>query len=419
MMDTAYLKKVAQTLVFAIISLFFIFYIGYHLYNGFSTDITTVLAEKNSYKTELTADCFLFRDETCLTSQYTGTVNYTVKDGEKISIGTAVAQSFADNSGYSAGLEISEIEKTISLLESCIEKTGTDGNISAISRNISNSYMLILSRLSQGKIDFALSSSDDFLSELTKKDIITGEAKDLEKTIESLKARKSLLSSSISGRYESVVSNESGYFFCNTDGFEDLFAPDKILNSSVDEMFDLFGTKYTDGNKNAVGKIVSGYRWYIAVPLEKKPEHDFKTGLEYDVILPGNFNMLLKMKLEKIATERASDRTVLVFSCGDMPEGFNYKRSQIVTIRTGETEGFRIPTTALRVLDGIKGVFTLDGSTVKFKRIHIIQNDTDGYYVAACEDIENASGADKYGYLKLYDSIIVSGKDIKHEMVFY
>lgn len=418
-MDTAYLKKVAQTLVFAIISLFFIFYIGYHLYNGFSTDTTTVLAQKNTYKTELTADCFLFRDETCLTSQYSGTVNYTVKDGEKISTGTTVAQSFADNSGYSAGLEISEIEKTIVLLESCIEKTGTDGNISAISRNISNSYMLILSRLSQGKIDFALSSSEDFLSELTKKDIITGEAKDLEKTIENLKSRKNSLSSGISGRYESIVSDESGYFFFSADGYEELFIPDKILNSSVDEMFKLFDTKHASSNKNTVGKIVSGYRWYIAVPLEKKTEHNFKIGLEYEVMMPGNLNMLLKMKLEKIATERASDRTVMIFSCGDMPEGFNYKRSQIVTIRTGETEGFRIPTTALRVLDGIKGVFTLDGSTVKFKRIHIIQNDTDGYYVAACEDIENAPGADSYGYLRHYDSIIVSGKDLKHGMVFY
>ena len=136
-------------------------------------------------------------------------------------------------------------------------------------------------------------------------------------------------------------------------------------------------------------------------------------------MMPGNFNMLLKMKLEKIATERASDRSVLIFSCGDLPEGFNYKRSQIVTIRTGETNGFRIPTTALRVLDGIKGVYTLDGSTVKFKRIHIIQNDTDGYYVASCDDVENAPGSNKYGYLKLYDSIIVSGKDLKHGMVFY
>lgn len=418
-MDTAYLKKVGQTLVFAIISLFFVFYIGYHIYTGFSTDITTVLAEKNTYKTELTADAFLFRDETCLTSQYTGTVNHTVKDGEKVAIGTAVAQSFADNSGYSAGLEISELDKTISMLESCIEKTGTDGDISAISRNISTSYMLILSKLSQGKIDFALSSSDDFLSELTRKDIITGEAKDLEKTIESLKARKKSLSNGISGKFENVIADESGYFFYSTDGYEELFTTNKILNASVDEIFDLFDTKKTDKNKNAVGKIVYGYRWYIAIPLEKKTEHDFKIGNEYEVIMPGNFNMLLKMKLEKISTERASDRTVLIFSCGDLPEGFNYKRSQVVTIRTGETDGFRIPTTALRVLDGIKGVYTLDGSTVKFKRIHIIQNDTDGYYVASCDDVENAPGADKYGYLKLYDSIIVSGKDLKHGMVFY
>ena len=49
-MDTAYLKKVGQTLVFAIISLFFIFYIGYHIYTGFSTDIITVLAEKDGQR---------------------------------------------------------------------------------------------------------------------------------------------------------------------------------------------------------------------------------------------------------------------------------------------------------------------------------------------------------------------------------
>lgn len=419
-MDTAYLKKVAVTLVFVVISLFFIFYIGYHIYNGFSTDITTVIAEKKTYHASLTADGFIFREETCLTSQYSGTVNYTVKNGEKIAAATPVAQSFADSSGYSAGIEISEIEKTISLLESCIRETGTDGDISAISRKISDSYLLILSRLEEGKVDFALSSADDLLSGLTKKDIITGEAVGLDKTVQSLQARKNSLQSSISGRYETVVSENSGYFFSETDGFEDLFSPEKILNATVSEIFDLVDrVKKPVENKNSVGKIVSGYRWNMAVPLEEKPEHDFEVGQTYDVVMPGNFNMEIKMRLDKIVTERASDRTVLIFSCGELPENFNFKRSQTVTVQTGETQGFRIPSTALRVLDGIKGVYTLDGSTVKFKRIHIIQDDTDGYYVASCDDIENAPGADKYGYLKLYDSIIVSGKDIKDGMVFY
>ncbi len=419
-MDTAYLKKVAVTLVFVAISLFFIFYIGYHIYNGFSTDITTVIAEKNTYRTSLTADGFIFRDETCLTSQYSGTVNYTVKDGEKVAVGTPVVQSFADGSGYSAGIEISEIEKTISLLESCIRETGTDGDISAISRKISDSYLLILSRLEEGKVDFALSSTDDLLSGLTKKDIITGDAVGLEKTMQNLQARKSSLTSSISGRYETVISENSGYFFCDTDGFEDQFTPDKILNASVSEIFDLIeNNKKPADSKNSVGKIVSGYRWNIAIPLESKPEQDFALGLTYEVVMPGNFNMVLKMRLDKIVTERSSERTVLIFSCGELPENFNYKRSQVVTVRTGETEGFRIPSTALRVLDGIKGVYTLDGSTVRFKRIHIIQDDTDGYYVASCEDVTDAPGADKYGYLKLYDSIIVSGKDMEHGMVFY
>ena len=419
-MDTAYLKKVAVTLVFIVISLFFIFYIGYHLYNGFSTDITTVIAEKNTYHTSLTADAIIFRDENCLTSQYSGTVNYIVKNGEKIAVGTPVAQSFADSSGYSAGLEISEIENTISLLESCLRETGTDGDISAISRKISDSYLLILSRLEEGKIDFALSSTDDLLTGLTKKDIITGDAFGLETTIQNLKERKKSLTSSISGKYETIISDNSGYFFCDTDGFENVFTPDIVLNASVAEIFDLIeSNKKTSSAANAVGKIVSGYRWHIAIPLEKKPAHNFSVGTTYDVAMPGNFNMVLKMRLEKIVTERASERSVLIFSCGNLPENFNYKRSQMVTVHTGTTEGFRIPSTALRVLDGIKGVYTLDGSTVKFKRVHIIRDDTDGYYVASCEDTEDAPGADKYGYLRLYDSIIVSGKDIEHGMVFY
>ncbi len=420
-MDTAYLKKVAITLVFVIISAFFIFYIGYHLYNGFTTDISTVIVEKNVYKSSVTADGFIFRDETCLTSRYSGTVNYLASDGEKVGAGAAVAQAFADSSGYSAGIEISDLDKTITLLENCLAETGTDGNIAAINQKISSSYSLILSRLAEGKIDFALSSTDDFLSGLTKRDIITGDATELEKTIQSLKARKSSLSGSISGKYETVVSEKSGYFFESTDGFEELFTPDKIMNSTVDELFDLLdpAALTAENTNNAVGKIVSSYRWYVAVPLQSKSEHDFIVGKTYDIVVPSNFNMTLKMKLEKIVLERASERSVLIFSCGEMPEGFNYKRSQVVTIQTGETEGFRIPTTALRVLDGIKGVYTLDGSTVKFKRIHIVQSDVDGYYVAACEDIENAPGADEYGYLKLHDSIIVSGKDLKHGMVFY
>ena len=124
--------------------------------------------------------------------------------------------------------------------------------------------------------------------------------------------------------------------------------------------------------------------------------------------------MNVAMKLEKKNT--AGDETVLVFSAKEMQSGFDFSREQKVTVTTDTVSGYRVPSSALRMVDGTVGVYIRSGNTIKFRVCDVIyesgiytlvNTNTEGVTLyASDEDEEN----DIYCKgLMLYDNVIVSG----------
>ena len=105
-----------------------------------------------------------------------------------------------------------------------------------------------------------------------------------------------------------------------------------------------------------------------------------------------------------------SDKTVLVFKTDVMPSGFNYLRKQNVQIIEESYTGYKVPSNAVRVINGKKGVYILSGNTVKFKEITVLV-EQDGYFIVE-ERPSYYEDPDCYDKLGLYDMIIVSGKNL-------
>ena len=85
--------------------------------------------------------------------------------------------------------------------------------------------------------------------------------------------------------------------------------------------------------------------------------------------------------------------------------------SELATMRSGpmsvvkaEYSGLKVPRKALRVVDGVKGVYVLSGMQIEFVPIEIIYS-TDTYII--CEkQSENGN------VLMLYDEVVVKGKNL-------
>ena len=114
------------------------------------------------------------------------------------------------------------------------------------------------------------------------------------------------------------------------------------------------------------------------------------------------------MTLERIVSETGRREAVLIFSTSTMPEGFSYARVQSVVIEKSTVTGYRIPTSALRMVDGKEGVYILYGSTVYFRRVEVIF-ESDGYFIVAERDLSREDASE---YLGHSDTVISRGKDL-------
>ena len=86
-------------------------------------------------------------------------------------------------------------------------------------------------------------------------------------------------------------------------------------------------------------------------------------------------------------------------------------RTGNIAIVKDEYEGIRVPSTALRVVDSVTGVYVVSGMEAKFVAIDIIHS-TEDYSICA----PNTSDSSK---LRLYDEIIVKGKNLYDGKIIY
>ncbi len=441
-MDTKYLKKIGLYLLSASLAIALIIYLVYHMVNGFTTDLTTVAAEIQSKKSVISANGYIFKNEHYLYSTYGGTVGYLVGDGEKVSIGHPVARAFSASSGDSLNSQLTAIENKLAILsESELPNGLWKKDTESVDKKINSNYHLILQNISEEKYSHAMQSTDSLLINMNRRQIIIGERDDFLSVSSSLEAQKASLTSRLQGTSETVYSDEGGYFFTDIDGYEDAFSIAAIEKMNVASFYELIKSSpeiETQNGKYPVGKIATGYKWYIALPITKSEASIISTGKTYVGVFPYNYDTNLSLKAEKILVDASEDRAVAVFSCGEMPNDFSYLRSQNVEIVISESRGYRVPKSAVRFLDGFQGVYTLYGSTVEFKRIDILL-EVEGHYIVNVKDPsppvilstsetsqngEEEETEDKkywppYGYLSLHDRIIVSGKGLEHGMVFY
>ncbi len=428
-MDAKYLKKIGLYLISAIVAFVIIFYILYHSLDMFSMNLSTISAEIQSNKDVISADCYIFRDEEYVYSSYSGAVSYSVNDGEKVGISDVIAQVYSDPSGYSAGKELADIENKLDILNRSELRPGTSSSgTSSTDKKIAAYYSLVMEKLAEGQYSHVSQITGNLLIQMNRRQLITGERKDFSDLTASLESKKSSLTASLKGSKETVASSSGGYFFSAVDGYENIFT-ESAVNALTVSSFKSLISRSPESTDNAdaqkiIGKIAKSYMWYIALPLSSEAAEKITIEKSYSCVFPYNYDTTLSLKAVRIATDIGSGEAVAVFSCGEMPEDFEYTRRQTAQIILSESKGYRIPETAVRIVDGFEGVYTLYGSTVLFKRIDI-QLVTDGYCIVSVNDpLKEAedprlSDKDFYGYVDLYDRIIVSGKDLSHGMVFY
>ena len=184
------------------------------------------------------------------------------------------------------------------------------------------------------------------------------------------------------------------------DGYENAFDIENLSEITPDFLDNL---SKKDVPENTVGKLVSDYEWYIAANVSIGQSLNYKVGDSLSLHTDLKTAQILSVKVKKINVSKDGANAVIIFSCNDMNAELASLRSASMTVVNKEYSGLYIPKKAQRVIDSKRGVYVLSGMQIKFKPIEIVYTG-DNYII--CKK------SDEDGALRLYDQVVVKGKNL-------
>ena len=372
-------------------------------------ELKTQTATVSTVYDKASSEALFIRDESVVEKAATGVTVPCFEDGDKINVKGNVAMQFSSSkaaANYSKYTDLSNQIKYYQTLEA--QTVGQSANLETINEDIEQKVINYADGLCRNKIGDTAQELD---SVLVRRQLIIGEDVDLLSIIENLRDKRNSYSS-FSKPDKYIKTDESGVFSSYTDGYENIIDFDKAEETSVKEFKSALNA--VDKSKDVadnVGKLVTSYTWYVQTLVSTDTVKNLENGDYVNIVLKDDSSKEFKAEIVSGAdVSLGQKQTLLVLKLNEMDADIAKLRKAEIEIRRNNYEGIKIPSEALHVVDGKKGVYVLIASQIKFREVNIIYSDDD--YVLAEYDESNTNS------IHLYDKIITQGKDLKDGKVY-
>ncbi len=383
-----------------ILCIILVVFIGNQIYSSVYKPITTVSAEHYTATEGFKIQGIVIREEKTITSNHSGAMHFVLGSGERVAKNGVIANIY---SNADTSVKVNRIEQLKQRIADIEEMQGYNdveaADISLVNNKVNGSLNAMIRGVATGDFSSFEADSAELLTNISRRQMITGEQTDFSVRLNELKAELDGLNASLPQPVGNITTDVSGYFVSSVDGYESVLSCDNIDNVTPEYIDQL---KPESISNTAVGKIVSGYTWYIAAKVDISESLKYKVGDKLTLKTTIKSTPELYVKLEKINTSENTDTAVMIFSCQQMNSELASIRKGALTIINSTYSGLRIPTKSLRVQEGKTGVYIRSGMMVKFVEVKVIYR-TDEYII--CEqEISNDQ------VLRLYDDVVVKGK---------
>ncbi len=375
-------------------------------YKAYDTQTAMEVVEQEA----LSMKAFVVRDEIYIDGNSSGTVVPLVNDGNRVASGDSVARickSDEDAANYANLIKYKEELERYQRLSEQTELNSLD--MKKLNENINDCYTKVL-EISAGRDYSELADSiEELENKLASKQILTDGTIDLTEKFNTLNANiASLEKMNIST--SDVAAPVSGYYISNIDGYENKVDYSKITDLTVDGVEGLLSSK-ADEVTGKMGKIVGSYKWYLVSVLDSKYSLVFGKGDKLSVNLPYYGFNNVSVVVENIS-EKSDGKIAVVFSCNMMNETYANMRIVDAELVLNEYKGYKIDSSSVRRVKDDEGnsidiVYIIRGNIMNARRIEIIYDAGD--YLVVKENSEALSG---YRPIKLYDEVIVKGRNL-------
>lgn len=383
-----------------IVCLIAVVFVAHQVYSSAYKPITTASAEYYTAVEGFNISGIVIREEKIITADTNGVLHFTVADGERAAKNGIIANIYSD---ANASVTVNRIEQLKTRIADIEEMQGYNdveaADINLANNKVDNSLNTLLRGIASGDFSRVEADSAELLTNISRRQMITGEQTDFSARLDELKSELESLNASLPQPIGSIKTDESGYFVSSVDGYETVLSCENI-DAVTPEYIESLKADTTP--QDAIGKIVSGYTWYIASEVSISDSLKYKQGDNLTLKTTLKSTPQLDVTVEKINTSQSDDTAVIIFACQQMNSELAAIRKCNMTIINNTYSGLKIPTKALRFQNEQTGVFVRSGMALKFVGVNVIYR-TDEYII--CEQqVSNES------VLRLYDDVVVKGK---------
>lgn len=382
-------------------------YISYRAVSGMSNQVETIEASLVTVEDKISSEGIFVRSELPVYGDTSKTMEYLVKNGEKVAKNENIAMFFSDSSSLEAYHEMQSVDDEIKSLQYAYTHLSGGADGAKLDSLISMGMVNITETLDNGNVSAVSGNYTNLLQLVLRRDgeRITNEAYQAQLT--ALESEKAAWRSSVGSKASAAVAPAAGYFVRHYDGWGKHLSPESLDTFSLENLEEALAAERKN-EEGTIGGLVEGFEWYFVTAVDEEQASILRERSTVMVRFPSVSSQTLRVSVHEVR-KAVGGQALVIFRSGTIEEFYLNARQEEIDIIYNSYSGIRVPKEALRQEDGKWGVYCLVGGITRFRPVQWIYQ-TDSYYL-----VEPAESASK-GVI-LYDQIIVSGKDLEKDKV--
>lgn len=396
-----------------IVGVFFAIVIVYVIVNIAMTGgkIQTTIVQRGTEEKVIKSVGYIFRDSTVVTAPTAGYLLCEVAEDARVKEGETIVSVYKNEINYRANGEIRAIdEKIAQLSKNSLDRDMLGNDPVRIEQSISD-ILRSVHELSYNKDAESVAKIYDEVNILiTKKRIILGEAvADQNTELAVLKEQKAQIEKNNDVDRTFVHAPITGAFTTVVDGMENQLSTARIAEVTPSYLAELDKLKTDNLVKNKVnegdpvGKIVDNFSWSVALVVSEEDAKQMNVGDAVGIRFTAVGGEAVEGTVTRISNSENQKVAVVIQSNKYIDSVYSTSKTEVEIIRNSY-KGFRIPAKSIRIINQEKGVYVIRNDVARFVPIETQYTGDD--WVVVSERIDGKET------IKLYDELIVNGKDL-------
>ena len=353
-------------IVVVVIAVAVVLYFGLSILHTSNDGYTTYRAVVYEVGDGITTSGFVVRDETVITSGE-NIVVLSRREGERVGANQTVAYSYTTREAQEIQLEIDELESRLAQLQYAYSYSGADAEAANLDAEIVSTMNQTAVYVNRRSLDFASGSADQLKSYVLRRFVSAENADGIWDQIVQTKARLEELYEKNQTASSQITTPVSGYFSGVVDGYEGVLNS-TMLGAMTVEKFDQIPNQAAKVTAQQIGKLVTGTLWYYVTVVNTEDVTSCEAGDVYPVHFAYDFYDDVEMTVIRMGEDENGKR-VLVLGASKFIQNTVSLREQSADIVFGVKQGLRIPKEAIHVIDGVNGVYVLEGAEAEWKPV--------------------------------------------------